>query len=354
MIDLHVHLTLPGDGRPAHLFYRDHTHEQLLFVAQGNALAALRAGVTTLRDCGGRASLVLGLRNAIREGLSLGPRLFVAGPPMTITGGHAHYMGGEVDNAGEIRKMSRTLVKQGVDFLKMMGSGGGTPGTESHRVTFSVDELRVACAEARLAGMRLAVHATNRDATRVVAEAAVDTIEHAAFNTLEGDTSFDPRLADLIFENGCIVSPTLQTSVGDVRRLEAKAAAGSLTEAEEKQLLGWRARTEFKSRHCAQLMEHGVPIACSTDAGWRINRFGDFADGLNLMVGAGIPAREAFRSATEIPARTLGKGDELGRLRPGAFGDAVVLRADPTERIDAVRGVVAVYLGGRDVTSAGT
>jgi len=306
-----------------------------------------------MRDCGGRVSLVLGLRDAIRERLIAGPRLFVAGPPMTITGGHAHYMGGVVDNVDEIRKMSRSLLHAGVDYLKMMGSGGGTPGTETHRVTFSIDELRTAREEARRAGTHLAVHATNRDATRIVAEAKVDTIEHAAFNTLEGDWSFDPRLADLIRDNGCIVSPTLQTSVGDTRRLEAKANTAGLTTEEEKQLAAWRARTAFKARHCAQLMEHGVPIACSTDAGWRINRFGDFADGLDLMVAADVSAREAFRSATEVPACALGRSQELGHLRAGAFGDAIVLRDDPTRRIDAVREVVAVYLGGRDLTHAG-
>jgi imidazolonepropionase-like amidohydrolase len=268
---------------------------------------------------------------------------------MTITGGHCHYMGGEVDGVDRVRLFARSLLKAGVDYLKMMGSGGGTPGTQHLRTTFSLEELRAAKEEAHRAGTHLAVHATNRDATRLVVEAGVDTVEHAILGTLDGDTAFTPDIADQMARQGSIVSPTFQASLGHIRTLEAMAKAGELSADGQTRLDYLKRRTDMKMEHCVQLSRHGVPLACSTDAGWSHNFFGDFADGLDMMASAGWSARETFRSVTEIPARALGKADTMGHLRPGAWGDAVVLRGNPTEDIKAVRQVDAVYLGGQAV-----
>jgi len=348
MIDIHVHLTLPGDGTPAYRYYLDHTPEFLLLTAQRNAVAALRAGVTTLRDCGGPARVVVGLRDAIRHGLVRGPRLFLSGPPMTITGGHMHYMGGEVDSADSVRAFSRGLLRQGVDFLKMVASGGGTPGAERMLTTFTVEELRAAREEARRFGAHLAVHASNLCATRQVVEAGVDTLEHAILTTPEKSNNFDAGLAERMARDGVIVSPTLSPMLGTIRKLEAEKAEGTLTPEDAATLDSMSRRTEAKVKNCARLLGMGVPIASTTDAGWRINHFGDYADCLELLVDAGVPSSEVFRSATQVPARALNQGDVLGQLRPGAWADAVVLRGNPLEDIRAVREVIDVYLGGKE------
>jgi imidazolonepropionase-like amidohydrolase len=102
--------------------------------AQGYALAfsnesGLAAGVTTLRDCGSRGRSVLDLRPAQAAGHVSGPRILAAGCALTISGGHMRPFGGESDGVEGVRQMVRRLVSAGADFIKVAGSGGGTPGS---------------------------------------------------------------------------------------------------------------------------------------------------------------------------------------------------------------------------------
>jgi imidazolonepropionase-like amidohydrolase len=345
LVDSHVHLTLAGDGSSGGQAYAEQSPEKLLLTAYRNALAALRAGVTALRDCGGRTSVVVALRDAIDEGLLPGPRLAVAGSPITITGGHCHYMGGEADGIDGVTRLARSLLKQRVDFLKMMGSGGGTPGTERMRTTFALDEVRAARAEAERVGTGVAVHATNRDATRLVVDAGVHTIEHGHMHTDAGP-GFDDGLADRMADQGTIVSLTLPASVGTIRALERLAAIRPLQRDEEEHLSYLRRRQDAALSYAGRYAVRGVALACGTDAGWAATAFGDFAEGMEMLAAAGVRTREVLRAVTAVPARALGRAD-LGHLKPGAQGDVVVVRADPLDGVRAAREVEAVYLGGR-------
>jgi imidazolonepropionase-like amidohydrolase len=149
--------------------------------------------------------------------------------------------------------------------------------------------------------------------------------------------------------HGIIVSPTLPTLLPDIRALDRIAAERPLKPAEQAQRDAFRQRLYWKVQHCVLLAQHGVLVANSTDAGWQSTSFDNFADGLELMVAAGMSTREAFRSATEIPAQALGHPDSLGHLRTGAWADAVVLHGNPLNDIQAVRTVAAVYVKGRKV-----
>jgi imidazolonepropionase-like amidohydrolase len=142
-IDAHVHLVLPGDGTPFESSMRE-PDGVLVAIAYANAQTALAAGVTTLRDCGGRRDTTLDLRRAGRLGCASVPRLHLCGRPITITGGHCWYFGGEADGPEDLRRLVRALLKDGVDYIKIMATGGGTVGTMSWLPSFSEDELRAA------------------------------------------------------------------------------------------------------------------------------------------------------------------------------------------------------------------
>jgi imidazolonepropionase-like amidohydrolase len=189
------------------------------------------------------------------------------------------------------------------------------------------------------------VHATNLDATRLAAEAGVHTIEHGHMHTDAGP-AFDDALADQIARRGTIVSLTLPASLGTIRTWERLAASRPLRADEEAALTYLRRRQDAAVSYAARYATHGVALAAGTDAGWAATAFGDFADGLEMLAGAGVPARDVLRAATTVPAAALGRED-LGHLRPGAMGDLAVVRACPLEDIRAVRDTVAVYLGGR-------
>jgi len=171
---------LPGDGTPLETIVRE-TDEVLTAIAARNAQTALRAGITTLRDCGGMRDTTLALRRTQHLGYAVVPRLHLCRCPVTITGGHCWYFGGEADGPEGMRRMVRGLVKSGVDYIKIMGSGGGTLGTISSRPSYTAEELRAAVEEAHRLGRRAGIHCTCADATRNAVAAGADQIEHAFF-----------------------------------------------------------------------------------------------------------------------------------------------------------------------------
>lgn len=96
LIDAHVHLGFDAGPRPVAQLIADDEATLMLRMRQA-ARRALAAGVTTVRDLGDRAYLGATLRDWFRSGAEVGPEVVVAGPPITVTGGHCHFMGGEAD-----------------------------------------------------------------------------------------------------------------------------------------------------------------------------------------------------------------------------------------------------------------
>jgi imidazolonepropionase-like amidohydrolase len=132
LIDSHVHLTAgetPWDY--ARYLREKDAVPTLLLRAVEAARRALFAGITTLRDCGGRNDVLIALRDALQAGLVLGSRLLVSGAPITTTAGHMWYFGIQADNVEEVRKAVRAQAQAGVDFIKVAATGGvGQPGAK--------------------------------------------------------------------------------------------------------------------------------------------------------------------------------------------------------------------------------
>jgi hypothetical protein len=133
LIDVHAHLTFGTGPRTYEQVMREDSDDLMLVRAVRNCQLHLAAGVTTVRDCGARNRTSLSLRDAAQLGLFPSSRLLVSGPPLTITGGHFWWCNGEADGTAGVQQQARRLLKQGVDFLKIMASGGGTAGTPSYR-----------------------------------------------------------------------------------------------------------------------------------------------------------------------------------------------------------------------------
>ena len=113
------------------------------------------------RDLGGRDFLEIELRSAIEAGLAVGPHLVVATRPITNTGGHCWYMGGEADTEEEIRRVARKNLRAGADLLKIMATGGNTTpvGVPPWQAQFTAAQIKVAVDEAAMRGKTIAAHA---------------------------------------------------------------------------------------------------------------------------------------------------------------------------------------------------
>jgi imidazolonepropionase-like amidohydrolase len=178
LIDCHVHLAM--DGPPDSRLTGEWAWTTLLMLK--HAQNSLAAGITTVRDVGGRHGLEFSVRRSIEEGLWVGPRMQLAGKLLSITSAGADYYDGmyrEADGVDEVRKAAREQLKAGADLLKVLATGAVlTPDEQPGAVQFGLDELRAAVEEARKVGKGVAAHAHALEGIRNAVAAGVRTIEH--------------------------------------------------------------------------------------------------------------------------------------------------------------------------------
>ena len=129
LIDCHVHLMIPGNNTLGEYIANEWSDGEINIMAYRNAMEALRHGVTSMRDCGSINYAAINVRRAIANQNIIGPDILSCGAPLTCTGGHCYYMGGEADGPWEIRKKIRQQQKAGADFVKTstgFSTGGAT------------------------------------------------------------------------------------------------------------------------------------------------------------------------------------------------------------------------------------
>ncbi len=349
LVDGHVHL-MYRSGENIFDHARRFSDHQLLVRAAYHARLLLEAGVTTVRDCGSRGTFLGVLRDGIAAGLLPGPRLLTCGPPVTTTAGHLWVCGGEADSAGAARSLVRRLVKEGVDFVKVMATGGRmTPGTSPGRAQFSLEELRAIVDDAHRLGRHVAAHCLGTEGIAYAVEAGVDTVEHGNWLDPTGDAvAFDDGVARAMAERGIYRNMATQPA----RALAEKPLNQPLNAMERRGLEGMQERWHWFRRG----IELGVPSFFSTDA-----IFGQWPDAcpdlawltVSVAERGGIAPLDALRMVTSIPARALGLGDMVGTVAPGKVADLLVVRGRPLESMRSLLDVVAVYQSGRLVAGRG-
>ena len=343
LIDAHVHLALPGDGASFPDFVKEPIGVQMA-VAVHNAEAALRAGITTLKDCGGPHTLTFELRRAGNLGYAQIPRLHLCGRPLTIRGGHCWYFGGECGGRDGVAEMVREVCKQGADYVKAMGSGGGTPHTMSWLPAFTPAELARMADEAHRLGRRLAVHCLCAEATLQALAAGVDVIEHCGFITgADTPQRFDPRVAEAVAQAGVVVCPTL--SVGDTVLPYLRAHAGD-SPADRAACDRWERMFEENMANTAHLRAAGVPLISGTDAGWRFTPFDAGAREMELLKECGLSTAAALASGTSGAAGALGIERETGTLAAGLSADIIAVPGNPLSDMKALKHPALVMRAG--------
>src|SRR5262249_6117688 len=89
LINAHVHLCLTGAADPVGVLAAEPVALTTVRMVE-HARVTVEAGVTTVRDLGGRDHAELAVREAVRQGLVPGPRIVAAGKVICMTGGHGH------------------------------------------------------------------------------------------------------------------------------------------------------------------------------------------------------------------------------------------------------------------------
>jgi imidazolonepropionase-like amidohydrolase len=330
LINCHCHLTLDGDANFAAEVQQSDALATLK--AFRNARAAVRAGVTTVRDLGANGPMVIELGRAIERGTLEGPRVIAAGRGITTTGGHGFEVGRIADGPDEVRKAVREQVHAGARVIKLFSTGGilggGTPPEVSQ---YTAEETAAAVEEAHRAGLRITTHAHGAGGMRVAAEAGIDSIEHA--------TLLDEQTIRLIKERDVALVPTLLV----VHSLLENASALDPVIVERTRAVSDRHREGVRMAHRA-----GVRIATGTDAGASFTRHDRFAVELQLLAECGLSTTEALAAATSGAAAVVGLA-KAGHIGADCWADLVFVDGDPVKDLAVLMAPKGVYVRGAPV-----
>ncbi|MFN7726577.1 MAG: amidohydrolase family protein [Rubrivivax sp.] len=315
----------------------------------------LHRGFTTVRDAAGAD---YGLQEAQQRGLFEGPRLFIAGAPISQTGGHADMrpkgvksremfcscaglglVGAIADGVGEVRRAVREQVRSGANHIKIMAGGGISSPTDPLEGTqFSMEELRAAVEEAEAANLYALAHAYSPRAVTRAVQAGVRSIEHGNL--------IDEATARVMREHGTYLVPTLSTYA-------ALAAEG--------ERLGWSAamldKLEMVKGRGLEAVRiarsEGVPVVFGTDL---LGHMHGLQSGEFDLRTAAMPPLEALQSATIVPARLMRQEGQIGQLVAGAWADLLIVDGDPIQSLAMLtqpeQGIRLLMQGGRVVRSS--
>jgi len=358
LIDCHVHLTATFDGGNVVAEQVTRTAFNDAFDSVAYARRTLLAGFTSVRDVGGALSVVVALRDAIKKGHIVGPRMWVSGDPLGPTGGHGDPRDGldpllshagwddqVIDGADEARKAVRRYKRSGADLIKIMPSGGVfSANDDPQALLMTDDEIKIVVETAHALGMKVAAHAHGKLAIDRAIKLGVDSIEHGTFG--------DAGSYGLYRSHGTYLVPTLlvaQVLLDVVRKNPAGLNPSSVKKALD---TAPRMQSNLGNAYRA-----GVKIAFGTDQ--FISPHGQNAKEFPLLVQAGMKPIDAIFAATANAADLIGDAKDIGSIRAGRYADIVAVKPDPLaniaalEKMDFVMKSGVVYKWNGTPTAAG-
>lgn len=345
-IDCHTHLTFQLDKgqKLSDLVLRRDADNAIRSTAY--ARRTLLAGFTTVRDVGGANFIDLELRNAINAGTVEGPRMFVAGPLLTITGGHADftaglrqgilpepdYRNGVVDTPEDCVRAVHYLAKQGVDHIKMVATGGVLSVADSGSgQQLTLAEMKAIVETAHELGRKVACHAHGASGIKDAVRAGTDSVEHGTY--------LDDEAIALMKEHGTYLVATLTVVKFGEEMTKVPGYFPPPVQA--------KALTVFPvaPKAVAKAYRAGIKIALGTDAGV-------FPHGLNArefqyLVEIGMSPMEAIQAGTSRAADLLGHSADVGSIQPGRYADLVAVSQDPLADIKILQNVGFVMKAGK-------
>lgn len=334
MIDVHTHMTYYWDRAPGtHPFDEHLMPAETVFLAQENARKTLETGVTTVRDLGSQDYTDIAMRNLIRRGVMLGPRMFVCGygislPDAALPGVTPVTSPGSAASPAEVMQAVRRQLAAGADVVKMYGSQGGFDDVGTQQ-TFTYEEMKAAVDVAHTMGKKIAIHSYGPEGGRDAVRAGADSLEHAV--------DLDDATLAQMRRQGTYYVPTI-----DHNRYYLDAAKEyAFKDGYEAALHGYIERNVETARRAYKA---GVKFAMGSDAVFTM--FGQNTRELGWFVKIGMIPEEALKTATVNAAELLGQQNQLGRLSPGFYADLVAVEGDPLADIHvAIDNVRAVMKG---------
>ena len=335
LVEGHAHLSCPPVPGAFDIVSTE-PHERALIRAAESARRALRSGVTTLLDLGGRDDVVFPLRAAIAAGETQGPRLLATGSPITRTNDHCWFWGGEVDSPEAAVRKARELADAGADAIKVMAGGGNfTPTSNPRSRQFAPETLAEIVAVAQGAGIGVHAHAHSASAVRAAIDAGVHRLVHCRWlaDDPEQGYDYDPEYGRRIADEGIWVNPTIGMGL-----LAAEARGQGAEPPRRNPNMTRSAATREGILEIFQDMRaKGARFSSGLDMGMA---YADFdkaaAEAWSFHEELGFSPWEAIRLLTADTAECLGIAQEAGRIAKGLPADFAAYPGDPAQDLRAL------------------
>ena len=342
-MDMHVHLAqeyVPKAERESKI----EPEFRALFAANA-ASKTLMAGFTSVRNLGDGGMETISLREAIRKGLAIGPRIFTSGKTIATTGGHGDPTNGMpkdnyspptpeegvIDSPEEAVKAVRQRYKDGTDGIKITATGGVLSVAKSgENPQFTNAELTAIIATANDYGLWTAAHAHGKEGMKRAVIAGINSIEHGTY--------MDQEVMDLMKARGTYYVPTIMAGDWVAKKAKIPNFFPELVKPKAEKI-GPQIQSTF-----AMAYKAGVKIAFGTDSG--VSAHGDNWQEFILMTDAGMSNKDALKSATIETAKLLRVADKLGQIKPGMLADIIAVQNDPIQDISTVKNVSFVMKDG--------
>ena len=342
-MDMHVHLAqeyVPKAERQSKI----EPEYRALFAANA-ASKTLMAGFTSVRNVGDGGMETISLREAINQGLVIGPRIFTSGKTIATTGGHGDPTNGMpkdnyapptpeegvIDSPEEAIKAVRQRYKDGTDGIKITATGGVLSVAKSgENPQFTDAELIAIVSTANDYGLWTAAHAHGKEGMKRAVLAGINSIEHGTY--------MDQEIMDLMKARGTYYVPTIMAGDWVAEKAKIPNFFPALVKPKAEKI-GPQITSTF-----AQAYKAGVKIAFGTDSG--VSAHGDNWQEFILMTNAGMSNEDALKSATIETAKLLRMEDQLGQIKPGMFADIIAFQKNPIEDISIVENVSFVMKDG--------
>jgi imidazolonepropionase-like amidohydrolase len=305
-----------------------------------NARLTLLAGFTTIRNVGADGFADVAVRDGINNGEIPGPRMFVSGPPLGITGGHCdenllpfeyhRVASGVADGPWAARAKVREVIKYGADVIKICASGGVlSKGDQPGTPQYTLEEMTAIAEEAHKLGRKVAAHAHGTQSIKDAIRAGIDSIEHSSLIDDEGIALAKQHGTYLVFD-----------IYNDDYILQEGEKAGMLQESIEKEKkIGRMQRENFR-----KAFQAGAKIAFGTDSG--VYPHGDNAKQFAKMVEWGMKPLDAIQASTINAADLIGLSGKAGSVESGYYADIIAVDGNPLENVRVLEKVKFVMKGG--------
>jgi imidazolonepropionase-like amidohydrolase len=387
VLDLHGYTVIPGlVGMHDHMFYPV-GNEVYGEMAYSFPRLYLAAGVTTIRTTGSLEPYTdLEIKHKIENGESPGPKIHATGPYLEGTGSwvlQAHKLTGPDDTT----KTVNFWLDQGVDNFKIYNF-------------VTADELSAAIKAAHKRGAKVTGHLCSIG-FRQAAELGIDDLEHGLLVDTEFFAEKKPdqcpdipddiqrygkldvqsgpvhdMIVDLVQHHVALTStlpvfemdvpgrPSMQTRVLDALTSEARSAvlANKLRTTDQARIQKrygtdispWPAAFKKEMEFERAFVKAGGTLLVGLDPtgmGGIVAGFGDQRE-LELLVETGFTPLEAIHIATYNGAQYLGELDKIGTIAAGKQADLVVIKGDPSQKIEDIENVEIVFKDGIGYDSA--